>query len=225
MSTEVKCAFSSVERVYEELRALAINFEMLPGDRVNEVELAKRFGVSRTPLREALNRLTADGFLSFVPSKGFFRRKLEIKEVVDLYELRLKLELGGAELACERATPEKVAEIRSFLDMSMRDDPARDAQELVALDERFHEMIADLAGNAELLRTLIAVNARIRFIRWINMESSNRPRSQAEHLEILEAIAGNDSVRARTILINHISKRQDQIAEFIRTGYAAIYTR
>src|ERR1700730_760184 len=72
---------SSVARVYEQLKRRAITFEFRPGDRLNEVAIARQFGVSRTPLREALNRLTMDGFLTFSPNQGFFRRPLEVNEI------------------------------------------------------------------------------------------------------------------------------------------------
>lgn len=214
---------SSVERVYGQLRELAIRFELLPGDRVNEVELARHFGVSRTPLREALNRLVSDGFLTFVAGKGFFRRSLDVKEVFDLYEMRQKLEIALAELAVERATAEQIQEIRDFLSISMKEDPGRTVHELVSLDEEFHERVAALSGNLEMQHTLRTINARIRFIRWINMENGRRTLTQGEHSAILEAIASRDAGLSRSLLQAHIDGRLEQITSAIREGYAMIY--
>ena len=214
---------SIVERVYAQLRELAIRFELLPGDRVNEVELAKQFGVSRTPLREALNRLVSDGFLTFVAGKGFFRRSLDVKEIFDLYEMRQKLEMGMAELAVERATEAQIQEIRDFLAVSMKEDPMRTVNDLVALDEEFHERMASLSGNLEMQRTLRTVNARIRFIRWVNMENGRRRLTQGEHGDILEAVARRDADQAKALLQAHIDGRLEQITLAIREGYAVIY--
>ncbi len=214
---------SIVERVYAELRELAIRFELLPGDHVNEVELARQFGVSRTPLREALNRLVSDGFLTFVAGKGFFRRSLDVKEVFDLYEMRQQLEMGLADLAVERATSEQLQGIRDFLAVSMKEDPARTVNDLVSLDEEFHEQVAALSGNIEMLHTLRTINARIRFIRWVNMENGRRRQTQGEHSAILEAIAERDAPRARSLLHAHIDGRLEQITLAIREGYAMIY--
>jgi DNA-binding GntR family transcriptional regulator len=214
---------SIVERVYAQLRELAIRFELLPGDRVNEVELAKQFGVSRTPLREALNRLVSDGFLTFVAGKGFFRRSLDVKEIFDLYEMRQKLEMGLAELAVERATEVQIQEIRDFLAVSMKEDPSRTVNELVALDEEFHERMAALSGNLEMQHTLRTVNARIRFIRWVNMENGRRRLTQGEHNAILEAVAQRNAEQARALLHAHIDGRLEQITLAIREGYAMIY--
>lgn len=214
---------SIVERVYDQLKELAIRFELLPGDRVNEVELARRFGVSRTPLREALNRLVSDGFLTFVPGKGFFRRSLDVKEIFDLYEMRQKLEMAAAELAVERATPEAIQEIRDFLAISMTEDPDRTVNDLVGLDEQFHEQLASLSGNREMQHTLHMINERIRFIRWVNMESGRRRQTQAEHGAILDAIAARDAGQARALLQAHIDGRLEQITLAIREAYAMIY--
>ncbi|MFC3059975.1 GntR family transcriptional regulator [Paenirhodobacter populi] len=225
MSVIKAVASSSVERVYEELRELAIRFDMLPGERINEVELAARLNVSRTPLREALNRLTADGFLDSRPGKGFYRRALEVNEIVDLYELRLQLEIAGTGLAIQRATPAQIDPIRAFIDVSRREDPERGLYELVQLDETFHLMLAGLSGNEALVDTLRRINARIRFVRWVAMENDRRRQTQAEHAQILEAVAARDGARAYELLHAHIECRREQITAAIREGYAMIYMR
>ena len=93
MKSNVELASDSiVDRVYEQLKAMAVSYEFKPGERLNEGELAKRLGVSRTPLREALNRLNTEGFLRFTPGKGFFCRELDAHEIFDLYELRKSIE-------------------------------------------------------------------------------------------------------------------------------------
>src|ERR1700743_403542 len=90
---------SIVDRVYEQLKAMAISYEFKPGERLNEGELAKRLGVSRTPLREALNRLNTEGFLRFTPGKGFFCRELDAHEIFALYALRQSIEVAGERFA------------------------------------------------------------------------------------------------------------------------------
>lgn len=214
---------SQVERVYGQVRDMAIRFELRPGDRINEVELARRLDVSRTPLREALNRLTSDGFLDFRSGRGFYRRDLDVKEVIDLYEMRLKLEVASVELATERATPEGIAALREFLAESRKEDPARSVEELVDLDERFHIGLAQLSRNGELAAMLHGINARIRFVRWVAMEQGKRPRTQAEHLAILDAVAAGQIDEARSLMIRHIDTRQEAITQAIRESYAMIY--
>jgi DNA-binding GntR family transcriptional regulator len=115
----------AAERAYDRLKAMAIEFEFRPGERINEVIVSKRLGLSRTPLREALNRLESEGFLTFSPKLGFFRRKLDPKEIFDLYELRGIIEAGGARLAAARVMPEQIKELREFAHHSASDDPDR----------------------------------------------------------------------------------------------------
>jgi len=216
-------AGGAVERIYEELKDQAIRYELKPGGRLNEGELAKSLGVSRTPLREALNRLAAAGFLSFEPSKGYFRKPLDAAEIFDLYELRQAIEPAAARLAAERATEPAIGELDAYLAESMRADPSRTVDQLVRLDEGFHERIVRLAGNGEMLASLRNINDRIRFFRWIDMESERRRGTQQEHRQILDALRRRDGAAAARLLHAHIAQRRDQIIARVREGYARIY--
>src|ERR1700730_8652435 len=99
---------SVVDRVYEQLKAMAVSFEFKPGARLNEGAIASQLGVSRTALREALNRLNTEGFLRFTPGKGFFCRELDAHEIFDLYELRKSIEVASIRLAIKRAKDEDI---------------------------------------------------------------------------------------------------------------------
>jgi DNA-binding GntR family transcriptional regulator len=211
-----------VERVYGQLRDLAISFALPPGDRVDEMALAGHFGVSRTPLREALHRLTADGFLTLTPGKGFYQRRLDPAEVFQLFEFRARLECAAMPLAVARAGDAALRRILDFLNRSSADVPGRGVAELVALDEDFHEQLITLSGNAEMLRVLRNVNARIRFVRWIHMEGC-RSTTQGEHKAILAAVAARDTAQAVELLNRHIEQRMDRITAAIREGYGRIY--
>jgi len=215
-------AGSAVDRVHAQVKALAISFALRPGERINEVALAKQLGVSRTPLREALNRLTTDGFLTFSPKFGFYRRPLDVKEILDLYELRQQIEVSGIQYGVSRATPEALDELTRYLEQSRPDLPGRTIDDLVALDEGFHERLIGLTGNAEMLRVLQNVNSRVRFLRWIDMDG-RRQVTQAEHFAVLEAIKSRDATHAAALLERHIHRRLDQVVEAVKESYARIY--
>ncbi|RQR96459.1 GntR family transcriptional regulator, partial [Burkholderia sp. Bp8994] len=104
----------TVNEIYEQLKQMAVLYKIRPGERVNELELAERFDVSRTPIREALNRLVAENLLVFVPNRGFFIRQLEGKDVFDLFELRRSIESTAVMLACERASDNDIKTLRRF---------------------------------------------------------------------------------------------------------------
>ena len=209
-------------QVFSQLREMAIRYELKPGERLNEEELAERLGVSRTPVREALYRLAQDGFL-VESGRGYCRRQLDVKETLDLYEARSAVEAECVRLVAERASDEALRDIERFLKASMKVPPSASVAKLVELDEAFHEKIALAAGNAELLRILKSLNERVRFIRWINMENVGRDNTQSEHLKILTALQQRRAGEAQEIVKNHITKRTDQIVESITTGLARIY--
>lgn len=216
---------ASADEVYEKLKAMAIAFEFAPGVRINEVELARTLEVSRTPLREALNRLQSEGFFTRAAGKGFMARHFDAKEVYDIYEMRRILEGGAVRLACERASDEQLEELARFVRESREVPHDSDAMELLGLDEAFHERLALMTGNEEYRRCLININGRIRFFRWVDMQNGRRHYTQNEHLAIVQALMRRDADEAARLTEAHITRRMDQIIEVIRRGVAEIYLR
>lgn len=203
---------------------MAVTFRFLPGERLNEAILAKELGVSRTPLREALNRLATEGFLTFSANHGFFRKPLDVKEVFDLYEFRMQLEMSAVKLAVDRATEEQLADLEKFATESAREVPSRTTDDLVTLDEQFHEMLMSLTGNAEMLNSLRNVNARIQFVRWLDM-TGRRSETQSQHKEIVSALRKRDRADCERLITDHITHRLDQIIEKVERSYGRIFVR
>ena len=210
------------EEIYERLKSMAITFVIRPGQRVNEVELSKALKVSRTPLREALNRLMVEGFLTRAPNKGFTGRLLDAKQIFDLYELRRALETSIVRIACERATDEELVELERFVKGSIDRREKSNAASLLALDEEFHERVSRLTRNHEMTHLLKAINARIHYVRWLDMQKRH---TQQDHLRIVRALKARDAGKAAGLVDGHISRRLDQIVDVIRMGFAEIYMR
>ena len=210
------------ERVYRDLREMAISFEIRPGERLNEIALAKHLGVSRTPLREALNRLCSEGFLTFSTNFGFFRKSLEVKEIFDLYEFRQKLEVAAVKLAVERATTDQLARIDEFLEQSSKEVASRSTLEMVALDEEFHEQLMRLSENSEMLHSLKNINGRIRYVRWVDMDG-RRTATQGEHKAIMKRLRDRDADGTAHLLSHHIGHRLDSIIDTVEKCYGKIY--
>ncbi|WP_299618939.1 GntR family transcriptional regulator [Pelagibius sp.] len=214
---------SSVDKVYEQVRLLATDFEFKPNEKINERSLAERLGTSRTPLREALNRLVAEGFLSFENGRGFFCRSLSPQKILDLYEARLAIECEALRLAVTRASDEEIAAIKQSLkDTEAAYSSASSPRELVELDEAFHLSFVRLAKNLEFERLLANINARIRYVRWIDM-SERRGITPADHMRIADALARRDEEGAVRELRNHIAKRSEEATEAVRTAYSQLY--
>lgn len=214
----------SSDDIYDRVKDMAARFEFKPNERINEIELSKVLAVSRTPLREVLNRLMVEGFVTRSQNKGFIGRALDPKEILDLYEFRRGVESCTLALACQRATDEEIEELERFTRGSIDVKEDQDASKLVMLDEEFHARIARLSRNAEYERALENVNARIHYIRWIDMQQ-RRSYTQAEHMAIVQALKRRSLAEANSLLESHITRRLDQVVEVVKAGYAEIYTR
>jgi DNA-binding GntR family transcriptional regulator len=213
---------SRAESLYLTVKDMAILFKFKPGERINEVELAQRLGASRTPLREALNRLVAEGFLVLKQDRGFFCRDLKPREMFELYQFRAVLEVAAIRLACEQATEQEVTDLAHFLDQTGPQEGDRSSEELVALDEFFHEKIMALSRNMEMSRTLENINARIKYFRWVDMDSK-REATQHEHRAIVQALMARDADLAAHRMNAHITRRLEQITAAIKESYSRIY--
>ncbi|CAG9242135.1 GntR family transcriptional regulator [Paraburkholderia caribensis] len=213
----------TVNDVYEQLRQIATLYTIRPGERVNELELAEQFEVSRTPLREALNRLVAEGLLTFVPNRGFFVRKLDRQDIFDLYELRCAVEVLAIVRVCERASDADLKELRKFWKGVMKSKPNLDASEFVKRDEEFHLRLVALSGNNEIVRALYNINARIHFVRWIDVEQRGQS-THTEHMQLLDLLDARDSDGARRLLESHISRRMEEITNVVQASVVRLYT-
>lgn len=214
---------NSADRAYLELREMAARFTFKPNERINEGQLARDLGISRTPVREALSRLAAEGFLTFQPGQGFSCRSLDPDAILDLYEARQAVESEGVRLAVERARDPDLEEVRLFLQQS---EPqyrgASPASVLVELDEAFHLRMIRLSGNRELERILGNLNARSRFIRWIDMDR-RRAITPDDHRRIVEAVTSRDPDFAASRMREHIFRRREEATEAARLAFSRLY--
>lgn len=217
-------ASNSVERAYEALRVMAVQFDLKPGERLNEVEIARQLDMSRAPLREAMNRLVTEGLLTVVPNQGFSCRKLSASEIASLYEVRADLEAAGAKAAALRAKRGDVEELdRYWHDVRVKQDKTP-IEALVVRDEEFHLRLAALSGNRERVRMLDNINARIHFVRRINLETPARLKeSFAEHEAILARLLQGDGDGAAEVIRSHLALSAEEAAVSIREGLARIY--
>ena len=212
-----------VEDIYAQLKQMAVAFRLRPGDRLNEGALARDLGVSRTPLREALNRLVAESLFDFRPGAGFFCRELDAQTIFDLFELRSVIEVAAVRLACARASDDALQALHDSLYARGLDITGLTVAEACTRDEAFHLGIADLAGNAVLRADLMRINERIRYIRWIRMSTGRVQTSKEEHKRVMAALIVRDQQAAANAMQAHITRRMDQITDAVRDGISSIY--
>ncbi len=216
-------AAQRVDDIYDKVKAMAVSFRLRPGDRLNEVALSRELGVSRTPLREALNRLVAERLFDFRPGQGFFCRALDAQSIYDLFELRQIIETAAVRAACDKASDNELQTLRDELYATGIDITGLTVEEAVSRDEAFHLGIAKLSGNMELLHMLTRINERIRYIRWISMSLDRVQRSKDEHKRVMQALLDRDADAAARALSAHIAKRMDQVQDAVRHGITSIY--
>jgi DNA-binding GntR family transcriptional regulator len=195
------------ESVYEGIREAILSGRYAPGAPLREVALAEEFKTSRTPVKLALTRLTADGFAVTVPRAGVFVRKLDIAEMKGALEFRRMMEAGAAALAARKATPQQGEEVRMLAariaDASRRGRPV----EMYELDVAFHRRVVALADNEEVTR--VFENSQAMYLSLSLHDSIARPSARvpgADHADIAKAIVAADSVRAFDVMWNHFNK-------------------
>jgi DNA-binding GntR family transcriptional regulator len=214
----------STERAYAMIRRMVVDFELRPNERINEVQMAREFDLSRSPVREALNRLATEGFLSFVPNRGFFFRSPDIAELVQIYEARAVLEKGSFALACTRATDAQVRELERFWSVALVEYARRDPDRILELDEAFHLHLMALAGNQELTRQMTAINARIRFVRRIQIGRGPRHASMiGDHDELVDALRKRAVLRGQKVLSAHISMSIEDATDVMKEAVFKVF--
>lgn len=196
---------SSVERLYIELRERAMRYEFRPGERINEQLLGHELGVSRPPLREALNRLVAEGFLEFVMNKGFIRKSISVEEVFNLYQVRIALERRAVMLAIKVAGDDEIAAVRTFWLGMIEKSSDMAVGDLLLADEAFHRKLVALSHNKELVSFLDQVTRRIHIARHVDLEQSEwTAKSLQAHTRIVDLMLQRNTEAALEALTEHI---------------------
>ncbi len=214
----------ALQRAFDHLHAMAVRFDILPGERINEVEVAEQLNMSRAPVREALNRLVMNGLMDFEPGRGFFGRKLRLREISELFAIRADLELPAVRAACKNATDENIAAAADAWELIVQKQDEMDIEELVDCDERFHLGLAKLAGNTERIKFMKNINERIHFVRRIYLETEGRRNTIInEHSQVLAAIADRDEDNAVRLMAHHLDFCPDVLKSHIFEGIARIY--
>jgi DNA-binding GntR family transcriptional regulator len=207
--------------VYRQLKHSITNFELRPGAPLVEGELSERYGVSRTPVREALRQLELEGFVLASAGRGRFVRDISLRDYEDVSQVRLALEDLAVVQACERAEDGAIAELRTSWDGA---DPASPDGSYVYADERFHSGVASLSSNDFLVDELARVNDRIRIIRLTDFTDEARIATvREEHDAILSAVGDRDAERARELMRSHIVRSQGNVRELIARALERAY--
>ncbi|MDV3425751.1 MAG: GntR family transcriptional regulator [Bacillota bacterium] len=151
----------SSEYIYRELKRRIIDLEYKPGELINEKDLIEEFKVSRTPIREALLKLSEKSWVNFIPRVGIYVSQIDLKHIKNAYEVKKSLEALASELASVRATDDEIKEILSIVEEMESYDTKTEYSKIIQADQVFHKRIAEISKNELLTSLLEDVNSEI----------------------------------------------------------------
>lgn len=212
---------SSSELVYRKLREDIISGRLAPGTRLVELNIAADFGVSRTPVREALKRLTAEKLVLSDPSRGVIVHAPDASEIEDVFVVREALDALAARLAAHRITPSELARLRVIVDAMREAIRSGRREQVVVANQRFHDVIYAAAGNDMLARVASDLRDFVRRFTTLPFASPDRVEHVlAEHEAILEALAAHDPEAAETASRRHLEAAREYLIRMDLQEYA-----
>ena len=212
------------EQAAARLREMLVENRIAPGANRSERELCGQLQVSRTPLREAIKRLAAEGLVELLPNRGAIALQLSVDDVRHTFEVIAGLEGWSGELAAERASDALIAEIRALHYEMLAAYTRRDLPGYYRLNAQIHRGINRAAQNPVLSATFEQVNARLQALRFkSNQDEAKWALAVAEHGQMVERLAARDGPGLRAVLTAHVHHKRDVVLEQLRAAARALH--
>lgn len=203
--------------VFNTLRQAILKGELEPGERLMEIQLADRLGVSRTPIREAIRKLELEGLVLMIPRKGAEVAKISEKNLRDVLEVRRSLEELAIELACKRMTEEDIESLEDAQDVFRQAVEAGDPMTIAETDEAYHDVIYNGTGNNKLMQILNNLREQMyRYRLEYIKDEDKRQILLAEHSQILTAIKKRRVEDAKKAIREHIDNQEITVSRNIK---------
>ncbi len=205
--------FSSLaEHAYAQIKQKIFNFEMMPGDLISEGNLAKLVAVSRTPLRQALQRLQHGGFIKAIPKIGWQVSPLDFNKLDELYDFRILIELNAIKALGNLNRDNQILKDLQKSWLTPKSRRSFNALDVGMLDEQFHASLVKASGNEEMLKTHSEISERIKIVRRLDFTKNNRINSTYdEHGQIIKAILAGRTAEAQRLLKAHIEQSKIEV--------------
>ena len=188
------------ERILSTIRAAIVNGEIRPGTRIMEPELAERFGISRTPIREAIRQLESEGLISVIPRKGAIVASISPQDISNFYELKMILEGHAARLAAKNLTENDLAKMETVNRQIEAASAKKNLSRVLDLQNEFHEIFLRACGNDKLLAIVQNLVMQFQRIRLMPAMLGRIKGSIRQHTEIIEAFRRKDAARAEELV-------------------------
>ena len=206
-------AATAASRIYLELRAELVSLQRRPGEPVSEAEIALFYGVSRTPVREAILKLADEGLVEVFPQSGIFVSRIPLAALPEAIIVRRALEATTAQMAAERATASQILALHSILERQREANAEKDREAFHQADEKFHATIAEVAGYPGIWTLIQQVKVHVDRYRRLTLPQQGRiPRVIAEHEAVLNAIEAHDPAGARIAMESHLENLLSNIS-------------
>lgn len=192
----------------DRLRDMIIQGELAPGMKLNERVLAEHLGISRTPLREAIKFLASEGLVELQPNRGAFVALIDALRVREVFLVLGALEALAGELVCAQATDAQVAEIRALHYAMVLHQVRGDLAAYFRCNQDIHARLVDFTGNATLVQSWRALNAKVQRVRYMaNLSGERWQQAVREHETMLDALGARDGARLGAILRDHLAHK------------------
>jgi DNA-binding GntR family transcriptional regulator len=212
-----KARKSAADKVYKEIRNAITFSRFKPGERLLEKTLCEAFNVSRTPLREALRQLQAQGYITVERNRGAIVKKTSIAEVEELYSILSLLEPYSAAKAAAKRTKRDIARLTRLFEHMSANLQKDDHRLWVKDNDEFHHVIHTISRSQVLLETIYNLRNRLYRFRILMLTKGNVDTFAPQHKEILDAIIGGDSEAAEQYMKNHMLCAKKGRVEFLKT--------
>ena len=207
------------DQVAARLRTLLIEGRIAPGAKLNERELSELLRVSRTPLREAIKLLAAEGLVDLLPNRGAVAVKLTETDILNTFEVLAGLEAMSGEFAAQRITDDELTHIRAMHFEMLAAFTRRDLSNYYRLNALIHAAINDAAKNPVLTVTYKGINARVQSLRFrTNQNEAKWKRAVQEHETMVQALAAHDGAAMRKVLVEHLINKRNTVIDLLRSG-------
>ena len=207
--------------VFNTLRKAILRGELKPGERLMEIQLANKLGVSRTPIREAIRKLELEGLVLMIPRKGAEVAQITEKNMQDVLEVRKALEELAVQLACERITPEQIEEMKMAAEEFHKVLKSGDVTKIAEADVKFHDVIFAATNNQRLITLLNNLREQMyRFRVEYLKQKECYPQLLEEHEELIALISGGKVDEACEIMGRHIDNQASTVSDVIRRDQA-----
>ena len=208
--------------IADRLREMIVSGTLAPDEKINERELCEAFGVSRTPMREAVQALAKEGLIQLTPRRGARVAPLTLEDLEEVFPIMGALEALAGELACRHITAEAVTEIRRCHDAMLAAYAKGDLAAYFPLNEEIHERIFRAAGNETLLQMRRSLAARVRRGRFrANLSTGRWKQAVAEHEDIIAALEARDGSALARVLKDHLARKLDTVRMALLAGREA----